>query len=294
MVRSMILSYKATRTINLKVPTLNDCSSDFIKLFKLSTQVDHCEDKEVIFDFSDCNFLRQNAVAFLGGLAMLIKHRGGRVEFAWHTMQCKILRNLEQNSFVSAFNICVYGWEGNCIPYRQDFCNDIDERVVDVMNYLDDQWLGRGWVDIATPTKNEVIQTVLELYRNAFDYSCSEIGVFTCGQHYPNIGELRLSIVDFGVGIPHNIRRHLHQEEMLAKDALQWAFQRGNTTRQKMSGGYGLDIITLKNFVNDKNGKIEIYSHDGQVIIAPSGEIYQQNASTFFKGTMINISLQCV
>ena len=290
----MILSYKATRTINLKVPTLNDCSSDFIKLFKLSTQVDHCEDKEVIFDFSDCNFLRQNAVAFLGGLAMLIKHRGGRVEFAWHTMQCKILRDLKQNSFVSAFNICVYGWEGNCIPYRQDFCSDIDERVVDVMNYLDDQWLGRGWVNIATPTKNEVIQTVLELYRNAFDYSCSEIGVFTCGQHYPNIGELRLSIVDFGVGISHNVRRYLHQEEMLAKDALQWAFQRGNTTCQRMSGGYGLDIITLKNFVNDKNGKIEIYSHDGQVIIAPSGEIYQQNASTFFKGTMINISLQCV
>lgn len=293
MVGLMILSYKSTRNITLKVPTINDCSSDFIKLFKLSTQVDHCEDKEVIFDFSDCNFLRQNAVAFLGGLAMLIKHRGGRVEFAWHTMQHKIRRNLEQNSFVSAFNICVHGWEGNCIPYRQDFCNDIDERVVDVMNYLDDQWLGRGWVDIATPTKNEVIQTVLELYRNAFDYSCSEIGVFTCGQHYPNIGELRLSIVDFGVGIPYNVRRHLHQEEMLAKNALQWAFQRGNTTRQGMSGGYGLDMITLKNFVNDKKGKIEIYSHDGQVIIAPSGEIYQ-NAPTFFKGTMINISLQCV
>ena len=60
-----------------------------------------------------------------------------------------------------------------------------------------------------------------------------------------------------------------------------------------MSGGYGLDMGALKNFVNDKKGKIEIYSHNGQVIIAPSGEIYQ-NSSTFFKGTMINISLQCV
>ena len=53
-------------------------------------------------------------------------------------------------------------------------------------------------------------------------------------------------------------------------------------------------MVALKNFVNDKKGKLEIYSHNGQVIIAPSGEIYQQNASTFFKGTMINISLQCV
>jgi hypothetical protein len=294
MVGLMTLSYKAIQKITLKVPTINDySSSDFSKLFKLLAQVEHCKDTEIIFDFSDCNFLRQNAVAFLGGLAKLIKHRGGRAEFAWHTMQHKIHRNLEQNSFVSAFNVCVNGWEGNCIPYRQDICNDIDERVVDVMNYLDDQWLGRGWIDIETSTKNEVIQTVLELYRNAFDYSSSEIGVFTCGQHYPAIGVLKLSIVDFGVGIPYNVRMYLHQEEMLAKNALQWAFQRGNTTRRGMSGGYGLDMVCLRNFVNDKNGKIEIYSHDGQVIIAPSGEIYQ-NASTFFKGTMINISLQCV
>lgn len=293
MVRAMGFAYKALKNTTLKIPTINDSPSDFINLFKLLAHIEQCEDTEIIFDFSDCNFLRQNAVAFLGGLAKLINHRGGQAEFAWHTMQHKIRRNLQQNSFESAFNVCMHGWEGNCIPYRQDVCNDIDERVVDVMNYLEDQWLGRGWVDIETSTKNEVIQTVLELYRNAFDYSCSEIGVFTCGQHYPNMSELRLSIVDFGVGIPYNVRKHLQQGDMLAKNALQWAFKRGNTTRQGISGGYGLDMLTLKSFVNDKKGKIEIYSHDGQVIIAPSGEIYQ-NASTFFKGTMINISLQCV
>ena len=131
MVGLMTLSYKAIQKVTLKVPTINDySSSDFSKLFKLLAQVEHCEDKEIIFDFSDCNFLRQNAVAFLGGLAKLIKHRGGQAEFAWYTMQHKIHRNLEQNSFVSAFNVCVNGWEGNCIPYRQDLCNDIDDRIV--------------------------------------------------------------------------------------------------------------------------------------------------------------------
>jgi len=288
----MTLSCKALKKITLNIPTINDSHNDFINLFKLLAQIEKCENTEIIFDFSECKFLRQNAVAFLGGLAKLINHRGGKAKFSWHTMQDKIHKNLEQNSFVFEFSGFADGWVGNCIPYRQDLCNDIDDRVVEVMNYLDDQWLGRGWIDIEPHAKNEVIQTVLELYRNAFDYSRSEIGIFTCGQHYPAIHQLKLSIIDFGVGIPHNIRLHLQKEDMLAEKALRWAFQGGNTTRQG-SGGYGLNMATLKSFVKEKKGKIDIYSHEGQISIDPWGEIHQ-NSSTFFKGTMINISLQCI
>jgi len=64
----------------LPVLTFNDDLADFQSLFWLWSEVDDdCLD--VTFDFSYCRFLRQNAVAFLGGLARLIEDRGGRVVF---------------------------------------------------------------------------------------------------------------------------------------------------------------------------------------------------------------------
>lgn len=297
---SLLQEIKENHSKDSNNKSINDFSSDFIKLIQLSEQVKKCEDIEVIFDFSSCNFLRQNAVAFLGGLAKLINFRGGKAEFAWHTMKEKIFTNLEQNGFVFAFGGGIDRWQGNCIPYRQDLCNNIDERTEDVMSYLDDLWLGRGWIGVDQCTKSEVIVRVSELYSNAFEHSCSDIGVFTCGQRYPNINKLSLTIIDFGVGIPFNIRSHLNQESLPTLDALQWAFQAGHTTRHFfpgssgcISGGTGLSMQILRRFVDDKQGKIDIYSHDGRVKITPKGDFYQ-SIPAFFEGTMINICLQCV
>ncbi len=289
----MFIVLKPSMIVILRIPTINDYSSDFIKLFKLREQVEKCKGIEVIFDFSKCGFLRQNAVAFIGGLARLINHYGGQAKFSWDTMQNNIRANLVRNGFMAAFGGEVSGYFGNSIPYRQDICGDIDDSISDVMTYLDDQWLGRSWVNIDPFTKDEVVQTVLELYRNAFEYGDSPVGIFTCGQHYPNIRQLKLSIVDFGIGIPHNIRLHLQKESLLASDALQWAFQKGNTTRQCVPGGNGLDMVTLKRFVSNKKGRINIYSNDGQIIIAPAKNEIYQSTPIFFKGTMINISIQC-
>ena len=108
---------------------------------------------------------------------------------------------------------------------------------------------------------------------------------------YPSRGELRLTIIDFGVGIPPNVRQFLNQPQKLAADALEWAFKLGNTTRaNKVSGGTGLN--TLKQFVKQKSGKIEVYSHDGYALITSEQEIYQRSP-TFFQGTLINITVKC-
>jgi len=41
-----------------------------------------------------------------------------------------------------------------------------------------------------------------------------------------------------------------------------------------------------------KQGKIEIYSHDGYALIDESQELYQSSC-TFFEGTLINITIKC-
>lgn len=274
-------------TITLKVPTLNDDKADFIRMFGLWQQIRGTHTPKIIFDFSGCCFLRQNAVAFLGGLARLIKARGGQVDFAWDTLQSDIKGNLTQNGFLYAFGNNQQGWKGNSVAYREDFDNNLDG----ILNYLDKKWLGRDWVEVNQAIKDEIIHNVLEIYSNAFEHGISDIGVFTCGQRYPNLNILKLTVIDFGVGIPAKVRQFLQNSSMLAEDALRWAFQFGKTTRHGgVPGGTGLD--SLKNFVKSKQGKIEIYSHDGYALIDADQELYQ-SAPTYFEGTLINITIKC-
>ncbi|MBE9198446.1 ATP-binding protein [Nodularia sp. LEGE 06071] len=256
-------------------------------MFGLWQQIRGIETPKVIFDFSGCYFLRQNAVAFLGGLARLINVRGGQAIFAWNTLQSDIRINLAKNGFLCAFGNNQQGSKGNSIPYREDY----EDQLEGIPDYLDEQWLGRGWVEVNQTIKDTIICTVMEIYSNAFEHGLSDIGVFSCGQRYPNLNILKLTVIDFGVGIPANVRQFFKNRNILAKDALCWAFKFGTTTRSgAIPGGTGLD--SLKNFVKSKQGKIEVYSHDAYGLIDENQEIYE-SAPTFFEGTLINITIKC-
>ncbi|QLE44936.1 HAMP domain-containing histidine kinase [Nostoc sp. C052] len=213
--------------------------------------------------------------------------RGCQAIFAWETLQDGIRSNLAQNGFLYAFGENQQGWQGNSIPYREDPDYNIDI----IMSYLESKWLGRDWIEVNQTIKDKIICTVMEIYSNAFEHGLSDIGVFSCGQRYPNLNTLKLTVIDFGIGIPANVRQFLQNNSMLAKDALEWAFQPGKTTRSsRICGGTGLDL--LKKFVKSKQGKIEVYSHDAYGLIDENQEIYQ-SAPTFFEGTLINITIKC-
>ncbi len=268
------------------VPTVNDDSRDFDRLFALWDRVND-DELEVTFDFSCCTFLRQNAVAFLGGLARLIEYRGGRASFAWDTLQDAIRTNLAQQGFLAAFNAGGGPWTGNSIPYREDRQQDKHEQ----MEYLKRKWLGRGWVNVSPKLRDAIVGNVWEIYANAFEHSNSPIGVFTCGQHYPKNQELKLTVVDFGVGIPSNVRFFCRNPGLPAHRALEWAFQEGTTTNPNgMGRGMGLDL--LKRFVRANCGSLEVYSHDGRARIDCDGETYA-NTKRWFEGTIFNIGIRC-
>jgi hypothetical protein len=138
--------------ITLKIPTVNDEPCDFDRLFSLWDQANgYC--LHAAFDFSSCHFLRQNAVAFIGGLARLIESRGGRAEFRWNTLQQNVAANLAQNGFLAAFGHNFSSWRGNSIPFREDRFQDED----DVVDYLKKKWLGREWVHVSERLRGEII-----------------------------------------------------------------------------------------------------------------------------------------
>lgn len=275
------------KKITLPIPTINDYTTDdFDVLFSLWNQINN-DNLDVTFEFSRCKFLRHNAVAFLGGLTRLIQARGGIVRFALGTIPKKVKDNLEQNGFISTLGFGGAPWTGNSIPYREDS----DQDKVVLAEYLKTKWLGRGWVHVSERLRDAIVGKVWEIYANAFEHGRSPIGIFSCGQHYPRHHELKLTVVDFGVGIPSNVRIYARNPNVSADKALQWAFKRGTTTKSNgTSRGMGLDL--LKEFVKINKGKLEVFSHEGYALINSAGEKFI-NRETFFEGTLVNITFVC-
>lgn len=275
------------KSITLYVPTVNDRLKDFDSLFGLWSQA-NIENSEIILDFSQCYFLRQNAVAFLGGLINLIRHRGGNIDIDLNSIRFDVRNNLEKNGFLFAFGKGGRTSIGNSIPYRQDLIQNKN----DLIGYLKTKWLGRGWVHVSSGLADAIAGTVWEIYANAFEHGRSPIGVMSCGQHYPKWRELHLTVVDFGVGIPSNVRLHLNDLSLPADECIRWATRPGTTTKPKegVPGGVGLSL--LRDFIKIANGKLEIFSHDGYAFINKDQESFFPR-NIYFEGTLVNIMVRC-
>jgi len=276
------------------IPRINDSPADFAELFRIWDEVnDYFED--VKFDFSQCRFLRPNAVAFLGGLARLIESRIGTAVFDWGTLRNdKVMMNLYQNGFAGAFGYPSSGWDGNSIPYREDHSLDMNG----IMDYLTFNWIGKGWVHVSERLRDAIAGKMWEIYNNAFEHSGTSIGVFSCGQHFWQQNDLILTVVDFGRGIPATVRTFLRKyvdENLVVRltgaACLKWAFERRNSTcTGGVARGLGLDL--LKEFVQVNQGKLEVYSNEGYALIDKDGERFT-NITTSFEGTVFHIMLHC-
>lgn len=276
--------------MRIDIPTINDSPGDFELLFNIRQKVENLT-MDVSFDFSYCNFLRPNACAFLGGLSRLLESKGRKAHFNWNSLKPEIINNLSKNSFASKFGYTVAKREGNSVPYREDLEMNVDG----IMNYLTDDWLGRGWVHVSEELKNAIAGKLWEIFNNSFEHAGSQIGVFSCGQHFPNLNCLVLTIIDFGQGIASNVRNFLkvdpRAKNLNVDNCLKWAFTRGNTTLPNgIARGIGLDL--LKKFINANKGKIEVFSNEGYVCIENNNESYH-NLSSNFDGTIFHISLVC-
>jgi hypothetical protein len=268
------------------VPTISEGLTYYERLFEMWRSVNGAGN-QIVFDFSRCAFLGQSGVAFLGGLARLIERRGGEASFDWDTLRGNVRMNLAQNGFLSAFGMEVEPWEGNSIPYREDGQLHKDALV----EYLADRWLGRDWVHVSDGLRYAVAGRVCEIYVNAFEHSGSRVGIFSCGQHYPNLRMVRLTAVDFGVGIPGNVRTFRKDRNIQASSAMKWAFQRGTSTRPgRGGGGVGLDL--LKELVRVNGGALSVFSHEGYAVLLSQSEKYEARSS-HFEGTMVTITLRC-
>lgn len=271
------------------VPTINDDRKDFLNLFELYKNCFE-EPMDIILDFSECNFLRQNGVAFIGGIINLGNQGGKSIFLDEKTIKSDVKTNLCQNGFATKFfkDELIRPWTGNSIPYKEFSRSDFHA----ILPYLEENWLGRGWISIQDELKDSIVTRVYELYANSLEHSNSRVGCFSCGQNYKNKNELTLSLVDFGRGIPNTVLDHLKGGVTDTLDAMRWAVTEGNSTREVSKTGYrgGMGLSLVQAFLTLNGGCMEIYSNDCLYGIK-EGEIYFEKLDVNFQGTFVNIKL---
>ena len=106
-----------------------------------------------------------------------------------------------------------------------------------------------------------------------------------CGQHYPNMNKIRFAIADTGIGLPNYIlsKKSLSSE----KEAIKWAFTKGNTTKELESdtdSGVGLAYIQEK---ISKKASMKLFSNHSYFHIKQDGSLSYRNLEYSVHGTLI-------
>lgn len=154
--------------------------------------------------------------------------------------------------------------------------------------YVIEELIGRTELPhMSNALKEKMVETIYEIFVNAKIHSETQY-IYTCGQFFPQKKEIEFTIVDTGVGFKTKIKERFGRL-LSAKDAIAWAVEDKNTTKENISGGIGLAL--LKEFIGINKGKMQIVSNDGFYQYSEKG-ISSQQFTGQFPGTVVNLQFR--
>lgn len=196
---------------------------------------------------------------------------------------------LSKNGFLCNFGFDVPrggDLEGSTIEYQRFEPNDIAH----FREYLTEHFIGKGIPRMSEALHRKFRESIAEIFSNAMDHSNTKHGIFACGQFFPEEHRLEFSIADLGIGIRENILQKKGLAKP-AKEAIRWAVQKNNTTRNPKDGkpgGLGLKLI--HEFVELNEGKVEIVSDEGYWCYNSKKNSFRTFKNPF-PGTIVNIEI---
>jgi|SRR6056297_392437 len=252
-------------------------------LIDIYNEVLDAESDTIDFSFQNTKWFEANLAAGLGAIVELIENKGKKVIISDIRPQQQDI--LQRNGFLQKYGYSRISHRSGTIVSYQTFKPNADNLFRD---YIRNELLSKP--DFPTHSRllgKKITESIFELYENARTHGrCRQ--AHTCGQYYPNKNPKRLdiTIVDMGNTIKTNVNEFLQQPVSGAK-AIDWAVQKGNTTKTgKISGGLGLSIIF--EFIELNKGKIQIVSSDGYWEYR-KGETLKKDFNGIFPGTIANI-----
>lgn len=183
-----------------------------------------------------------------------VRERGVKVALE-HPPDPKVSDTLRRNGF-----LCGFGLEPLSDSYRTSVqLRRLGPEVAkDGAKFLMDDVLPSQYFP-TTLTKQErrhLLDSFGEVFTNVEGHACTDV-VTACGQYFVSGGRLGLIVADGGLTIPHVVERHMRWPLSDVK-AVEWALDRGNTTRPNKIGGDGLSNI--RDFLRKNGGTLTIVS----------------------------------
>ena len=265
-----------------EVPTIRNLQSGFESIAELSEVTRELQSTSIVLDFKNCYFFEANMAAPLFAAVAKLHNKSNVVSIA--NLPSKVGRILRKNQFLEHF-----GFENlpdtyqTTIPFRIFKPNAGLQFNVYLSSNLD----GKGMPAMSSELSKRFRQNVFEIFLNSVIHSQSELGIFTCGQYFPQKQRLDFTIVDGGIGIPESVREYNRINDPVR--AIKWALIKGHTTKKgNHPGGLGLSLI--REFIRRNNGKIQIVSSLGYCEINENGNSYEIMRYAF-PGTCINIEV---
>jgi len=293
----------------IKLPPLRNDDKGYAYLFRLAKDIFDNPYRYFQIDFKSCSVIEQNAVAMIGGLAKHVNAMNStakvsitrnllakyRIHLKINSMNEAVRQKLIKNNFLSFFNdgSCSGFPKGDYVGYREH-TEYLDSEAI--VLHLRDQWLSDEKIRMSAELKNSIVSKVLEVFMNAYGHSekTNEAKVISCGEYDEKDNSLKLTVMDFGVGIIENVHNHL-SKQIKDSEAMQWALQTGNSTKtdsiEEIPRGLGFGI--LNDFVRVNKGSIKIYSNNCYASTDEDGEYSVNEINTNFPGTLVTITINC-
>jgi anti-sigma regulatory factor (Ser/Thr protein kinase) len=221
-----------------------------------------------------------NMCAALGAILDLFTRNFNDIHF--NSIPSKIEQILLKNDFLTYYGK-IRAVDTNHTTIRFQKLAPIDGKYF--KTYVIEELIGRTELpQMSAALKEKIVEAIYEIFVNAQIHSETE-NIYTCGQFFPNKNRIEFTIVDTGISFRNKINNRFGSS-LAATQAIQWAMEDKNTTKEHVSGGIGLAL--LKEFIGLNKGKMQIVSDAGFYEYTPQG-VVTKKFSGIFPGTIVNM-----
>lgn len=272
-------------SIRYKFPNkIENNYQSFLSLINLYQVLMQLLIEDVYIDFSNTNYLEANLSALMGAI---FDDTEVFVNINFENFQPQVQTILQKNDFLSNYGYTkIEDIYDTTIKYKKFKSNDTQP----FYQYINDELLTKhDFPKMSESFRKDFAKSLLEIFVNADIHAHCDF-VYTCGQYFPNKKDLYFTIVNTGTTIKQNVRKFFNREDISGTKAINWAVQKNTTTKQGISGGLGFE--TVRNFIRQNKGALQIISDDGYWSENVYGRINVKEFDKSFIGTVVNLKIK--
>ena len=266
------------------LPEIRHDQPSFEALAGLHAQTKGCFHDNVEIDMNATRWFDADMSAAFGAILYSLGERLNTVNLIG--IRSSVVTILAKNGFLSHYGrVQIHDQWGTTIPYQRFDVKD-DHYFAE---YIENELIHRSEMPkMSQGLLKKFRESISEIFNNAVHHSHTKLGIFSCGQFFPNQNRLDFTVADIGVGIRQNVEDYT-QCKFSPANAIVWATEEFNTTKHgKLPGGLGLRILC--EFIDLNGGSIQIVS-DAGFWQRKNQKTVTESLSHPFPGTVVSVEI---